>query len=96
MILEFLYTKRADKFFNKHIGVKEDFENSMIRFLKGDRNINIKMIQGFKTPLYRMRLGNYRVIFTRQGEDIVIVQVVDAGSRGDIYNHLKDIKKTIK
>ena len=56
MILEFLYTKRADKFFNKHIGIKEDFENSMIRFLKGDRNINIKMIQGFKTPLYRMRL----------------------------------------
>ena len=96
MILEFLYSKKADKFFNKHIGVKKDFENTIIKFFRGDRNIDIKPLQGFKNSIYRMRLGNYRIIFTRKDEEIIIIYTIDAGNRGDIYNNLKDIKKIIK
>ncbi|OQW34772.1 MAG: hypothetical protein A4E19_17805 [Nitrospira sp. SG-bin1] len=36
----------------------------------------IKKLQGFKTPLYRLRAGDYRVVFTRSGARIDIVRVL--------------------
>lgn len=35
--------------------------------------------------LYRLRVGTYRVIYTVDN-DRLVVYVVDAGNRGDIYN----------
>lgn len=40
-----------------------------------------KPLQGYK-DLYRMRVGNYRVIYTK---DNVILFIADIGNRGDIY-----------
>jgi mRNA interferase RelE/StbE len=36
----------------------------------------IKKLQGFKEPLYRLRAGDYRVVFTRSGTRIDIVRVL--------------------
>jgi mRNA interferase RelE/StbE len=33
---------------------------------------------------WRLRIGKYRVLYTRQ-DDILIIEVVNVGSRGDIY-----------
>lgn len=49
---------------------------------KGD----IKQMQGFNPPLYRLRIGKYRVLYEYiniNGEQTLIVK--DIGSRGDIY-----------
>ncbi len=39
----------------------------------------IKKLQGFKDPLYRLRAGDYRVIFRRAGARIDIVRVLSKG-----------------
>lgn len=49
-------------------------EGSDIRELKGKKN----------KGLYRLRVGDYRVIYTIDNGKL-IVYVVDAGNRGDIY-----------
>jgi mRNA interferase RelE/StbE len=36
----------------------------------------IKKLQGMKAPLYRLRAGDYRVVFTRAGTRIDIVRVL--------------------
>lgn len=44
---------------------------------------DIKPLVGY-TNLYRLRVGNYRIIYTIKN-DLLIVQVLNAGNRGDIY-----------
>lgn len=36
----------------------------------------IKKLQGFKEPLYRLRAGDYRVVFKRSGTRIDIVRIL--------------------
>ncbi len=44
---------------------------------------DIKRLQGEKyPPLYRLRVGKYRIIYHIEKEDIVIVKI---DTRGDIY-----------
>ncbi len=49
-------------------------EGSDIKTLKGEKN----------KGLYRLRVGEYRIIYTIDNGNL-IVYVVDAGNRGDIY-----------
>lgn len=44
---------------------------------------DIKQMQGYEN-YFRLRVGDYRIIFTKQ-DDILLVRVVEAGNRGDIY-----------
>ena len=46
MKIEFIYSKRADKFFDKHTNLKEEFEKNLISYFKGNRNVDIKSLQG--------------------------------------------------
>lgn len=49
-------------------------------------NGNVKKLQGKRTPpLYRLRVGDYRVIF-RMTEFEIYLELVD--SRGDVYKGL--------
>jgi len=96
MKIEFTYSKRADKFFDKHTSLKEEFEENLISYFKGNKNIDIKSLQGLNIPIYRMRLRTYRIIFTRKNGSIIIVYTIDAGNRGEIYNNIKNIKKNLK
>lgn len=43
-------------------------------------------MSGYKDGRYRLRVGKYRVIYKYINEsDIEILNVMDIGSRGDIY-----------
>lgn len=47
---------------------------------------DIKAVQGKNNKgLYRLRVGEYRIIFSVDHGEL-IVYVIDAGSRGQIYN----------
>ena len=47
------------------------------------KNYDVKMMQGLKN-FYRLRISKYRVMFAIK-DDVLIVEVVKAGSRGDVY-----------
>lgn len=74
--------KRAKKFIDKLP------KNERLRIVKAIELLpygeNIKKLKG-NDDLFRLRIGDYRIIYTvNHGELIVIV--IDAGNRGEIYN----------
>lgn len=50
---------------------------------------DIKQLKGKKSKgLYRLRVGDYRIIYTVDNGEFIVI-VVDAGNRGQIYNKYK-------
>lgn len=47
---------------------------------------NIKKLRGFKPPLYRLRSGDYRVLYRVKDEIVTIMRVIDR----------KDLERIIK
>ncbi len=75
--------KKAKKFIDKLP------QNERYRIVKAIELLpngeDIKKLKGHD-DLLRLRVGNYRIIYTvNHGE--LIVLVIDAGNRGDIYNN---------
>ena len=51
-----------------------------------ENNLNVKKLKS-KVSLYRLRVGDFRVIYTIKREKI-IVYIVAIGHRKDVYNNL--------
>jgi mRNA interferase RelE/StbE len=49
---------------------------------------NIKRLGGMKDDYYRLRVGNYRVIFKKEEKQLIII-IVRIGHRKEIYFSLK-------
>lgn len=77
-----LYDKTAAKFIRKQPPEQQRRILEAVHALpdEGDR----KQLKGHK-GLYRLRVGNYRIIYTVDNGRL-IVSIVDAGNRGQIYN----------
>ncbi len=45
---------------------------------------DVKRLQGGSNN-YRLRVGDFRIIFSKDGEKLIIL-VIEIGPRGDIYN----------
>jgi mRNA interferase RelE/StbE len=73
--------KRAKKFIDKLP------KNEKIRIVAAIEELpygrNIKLMKGHEN-LYRLRIGEYRILYTIDNGHLVVC-VVDAGNRGDIY-----------
>ncbi len=50
--------------------------------------LDVKMMVGIKPAQYRLRVGDYRVIFSEHAHEIIIV-IVGIGHRREIYNRIK-------
>ena len=54
-------------------------------------NGDIKRLQGHKEKLYRLRIGDYRVIFKNENtknehnEDVILIRIITVDTRGDVY-----------
>ena len=86
--VKFTYSKQAKKFFSKHEEIRNKFEESIHSLYLG-KKVDIKKIQGLKELTYRIRINSYRVIFSIIDGQIVVINTILAGNRGDIYKHLK-------
>ena len=73
--------KRALKFIAKQPKRERERIFSALNKLPGEGDI--KAMQG-RAGLFRLRVGDYRIIYTVD-HDVLIVYVIDAGNRGDIY-----------
>ena len=77
------YHKQAEKFIlsqGKSNAIR--IENAIKKLPLGD----VKKIQGSNNPtLYRLRIGDYRVVFSMSDD---VINVVHADNRGDVYKRL--------
>ena len=79
--------KLAEKFIVKL--PKPEKENVLKAIYKLPEGSDIKQLKGKKSKgLYRLRVDDYRIIYTVNNQQLIVL-VVDAGNRGDIYNRYK-------
>ena len=75
--MQISYSKQAEKFINKQPHDTAQRIRSAISALPlGD----VKKLKG--TPHYRLRVGDYRVIFDKDGNIIFVIKI---DSRGQVY-----------
>ena len=91
---ELQYTKVADKFLKMHEDIREQYENAIKELLVGDHTetVDVKRIKGKRNDYYRIKLGNYRVIYTIINGKIIVVNTILAGSRGDVYKKMSGLR----
>lgn len=79
---EIVVKKRAKKFIDRLPMNEKRRLVSAIRQLPSGNDI--KQLKGYE-GLFRLRVGSYRVIYTVDNGKLVVC-VIDAGNRGEIYN----------
>ena len=88
MSYELRISKPALKFLEKHPMEKkkflEIFKEMSTDYDNAINKYDIKQMQGVSAETYRLRLGKYRAIY-RLYNDVLVIFVLDIGSRGDIY-----------
>ena len=87
MDIRFQYSKKADKFLSKHEDVRTLFKADVIKLVKNDHpeTVNYKHLQGKYKGYDRIAVNGYRVIFRFLRDDVIVVDTVKAGPRGDVY-----------
>ena len=91
---EIQYTKIADKFFQTHEDVREQYKAAIKELLTGDHpeKVDVKRIKGKRNDYYRIRLGGYRVVYAIINGRIVVITTVLVGARGDVYKRMDGLK----
>ena len=81
MTYRIVIEKPAMKFLQKQPQAQRE---RLLRAIQGlPDNGDIKPMSGHEN-LYRLRVGSYRVIYTIEG-DLLIIRVLTIGNRGDVY-----------
>lgn len=78
-----IYEKRCLKY------LKKLDKNMQLRIIKAINQLplgDVKRLQG-NTEDYRLRVGNYRIIFSKDDEKLIIL-IIEIGSRGEVYSKL--------
>ena len=91
---EIQYTKTADKFLKTHEEVREQYEAAIKELLVGDHpeKVAVKRIKGKRNDYYRIKLGEYRVVYAIINGKIVVINTMLAGVRGDVYKKMSGLK----
>ena len=78
------YTKAADKFLKTHEEVREQYEDAIKELLAGEHpeTVDVKRIKRKRNDYYRIRLGEYRVVYAIINGKIVVISTMFAGVRG--------------
>jgi mRNA interferase RelE/StbE len=82
-IYKIAFSRKALKFFN---GQTKDQQKRVAMAISELPQGDTKRFKGYK-GLYRLRVGEYRIIYTVQNEELIIA-VLSIGNRGDVYKDL--------
>lgn len=78
-----IFEKKAAKFFaGQTLQQQKRLAAAISKLPEGD----VKPVKGHEN-LYRLRVGDYRVIFTIKDNELIII-VLTIGNRGDIYKKI--------
>lgn len=91
---EIEYTKAADKFLKDHETIRTQYEKAIRELLIGDHpeKIDVKRIKGKRNDYYRIRIGEYRLVYAVIDGKIVVIKTLAAGARGDVYRKMSGLK----
>ena len=91
---EIRYTKAADRFLKAHEDIREQYEAAIRELLVGSHpeSVDVKRIKGKRNDYYRIRIGNYRVVYAIINGKIIVITTVLAGPRGDVYKIMDGLK----
>ncbi len=91
---EIQYTKAADKFLKTHEDVRAQYEDAIRELLIGEHpeKVDVKRIKGKRNDYFRIRLGNYRVVYAVIDGKVVVIKTLFAGPRGDVYKKMDGLK----
>ena len=76
------YEKSAEKFFAKHEDIRAQYIDSLSEWLDNPERVDVKTIKGKRGKYYRMRISDWRVIFSVVNGNVVVINTILAGSRG--------------
>jgi mRNA interferase RelE/StbE len=62
----------------------DNIDKKLRLLISGQLGLDIKKLSGFNYPTYRLRVGNYRVIYEVL-EKMIVVQVIKIKHRKDAY-----------
>ena len=90
MKIEYKYTRQSDKFFVKHEDIRNDFKRDIARLVNNNHPelVNVKRLKGNNKKYFSIAIDSYHIIYTIIHGDIVVIDVILAGNRGDIYKKL--------
>ena len=77
--MEIHYSKQALKFLKK---VDTITRKRIVTAIKKIPYGDIKKMQGYSDDIYRLRVGDYRIIFNKKGQ-VCMIEKID--NRGQIY-----------
>ncbi len=85
--MEIHYKKKAAKAINEmNKATKNRIKEAIIGLTISPPKGDIKPMQGYKDGRFRLRVGNYRIIYKYDSKGIVeILVIMEIGTRGDIY-----------
>lgn len=82
----YIYSKEAKRDLKKLSSkIIEKVDEKMKALVSGNQGLDIKKLTTSNPNKYRIRVGNYRIIY-RIYDDKVLVVVITAGHRKHIYN----------
>ena len=87
MRIDFQYSRKAEKFFSTHEEIREEFKVDATKYVNNDHpeTVDFKRLKGKMKGYNRIAIRGYRVIFRYIREKIILVDVIKAGARGDVY-----------
>ena len=90
--LQFNYSKKARSFFGKHEDIRDIFEDNIENYyLHGQTDGSDKKKKSGSSKWIRMRIDTYRVIYSIVKNRLIIVEIMLAGNRGEIYKQFNNL-----
>ena len=85
--MKIVYKKKAVKAIEKMTrNIKQRIKSAIEGLALSPPQGNIKPLQGYKDGRFRLRVGDYRIIYKYDTDGkLQILVIMDIGSRGDIY-----------
>ena len=89
----FRYSRKADSFFKKHPEIRELFRRNIIQCCDGNTDgLGIRKMSGSRKWMRMAIRKDCRVIYAIVNGQVIVVEVLLAGNRGEIYRQYQNVR----
>lgn len=80
--------KALDRLAKSNRSFLKKIDRAILDLAENPTPVNCKQLAGETPPMFRLRVGDYRILY-RIEEDVLVILVVHIGHRKDVYRFLK-------